>query len=106
MHQIGRGQVYCRTRFRHLTSAAQLESRHRQDGAVHVPLALARLDARVDAHGVVVALVPHELHAAIVQADGQHRAVGLGKALDAIIPLNADNLTGAFALNTSFKVRD
>mmetsp|Transcript_16165 Transcript_16165/g.40248 ORF Transcript_16165/g.40248 Transcript_16165/m.40248 type:complete len:1228 (-) Transcript_16165:317-4000(-) len=72
--------------------AAELVARHRQHGAVAVPLALAGLDARVDAHRVVVRLVAHELHAPVVQADGQHRAVGLRKAQDAVIPLHAHHL--------------
>ena len=86
----------CLSSERRITSltASELKTGHCEDGAVHVPLALAWLDAGVDADRVVVALVPHQLHAAIVQADGQNWTVGLSKALDPVIPLHTDNLAG------------
>jgi hypothetical protein len=55
--------------------AALKHSTHR---AVVVPLNAVRAYAGVDAHSIIVHVVPHQLNAAVVQADGQHRAVGLG----------------------------
>ena len=78
-------------------TASELKAGHGQDGAVHVPLALAGLDPGVDADRVVVALVTHQLHAPVVQADGEDRAVGLGKALDPVIPLHADDFASTYA---------
>jgi hypothetical protein len=57
-----------------------------------VPLDAVGSYASIDAHSIIVHVVPHQLDAAVVQADGQHRAVGLGEATAAIIPLNAHDM--------------
>mmetsp|Transcript_15803 Transcript_15803/g.28318 ORF Transcript_15803/g.28318 Transcript_15803/m.28318 type:complete len:230 (-) Transcript_15803:438-1127(-) len=75
--------------------AAELVAGGGEDGPRAIPLDPRRLDPGVDADGVVVGLVPHQLHSAVVEADGQNRAVGLHGALKTVVPLHADDLTAA-----------
>lgn len=63
--------------------------------AIEIPLYAVGLDARVDADGIVVALVAHQLHAAVVKTQGQHWAVGLSKTLQAVVPLNPNDVAGS-----------
>jgi hypothetical protein len=57
-----------------------------------VPLDVVWSHAGVNAHCVVVHVMPHQLHAPIVKADGQHRATWLCISPAASIPLDADNM--------------
>jgi hypothetical protein len=63
--------------------------------AIVVPFHSTWFDAGVYAYGIVIHVVTHELHAAVVQAQRQHRAVGLRVASAAIIPIHANHLAGA-----------
>ena len=78
---------------------------HSEDGAVMVPLGPHSCHAGVHQGGVVVILVLHDLHPAVVVADDQGRLLLVRQPILAVIPHEADHLGHGAAVSQTLDVQ-
>eukprot|EP00976_Prorocentrum_cordatum_P114260 1195823-Prorocentrum_minimum.AAC.13 len=77
------------------TRLSYLRAGHGEHGACRVPLDAGGAQGCVDENRFFVALATHELHAAVVEADGERGRVGVGVTLQPVVPVHAHDVRSA-----------